>query len=65
MTRSQYEKLDRQWSLVEDTAKSEVTNDCLGIVPVIVTPVNALYFQNLLTFNCEGCYLYTDYTDFN
>lgn len=24
------------------------TNECLGIVPVIVTPANALYFQNLL-----------------
>lgn len=28
------------------------TNDCLGIVPVLVTATNALYFQNLLeTFN--------------
>lgn len=30
---------------------STYTNECIGIVPVIVTPANALYFQNLLSFD--------------
>ena len=25
------------------------TNDCLGIVPVFVSPINAMYFQNILS----------------
>lgn len=37
-------------SLVEDECSRTLveTDDCLGIVPVIVTPANALYFQEML-----------------
>ena len=46
MTRTQYNALDEYPGCVSSIVKSDVieTNDCLGIVPVIVTPVNAMYF---------------------
>lgn len=50
ITRKQYEPttFDSVQSILtdeEDGSKYAIyTNDCLGIVPVIVTPANALYF---------------------
>lgn len=53
ITRSQYEEYDKKnfvSSLVENEESSKIvwTNDCLGIVPVLVTAPNAMYFQGLL-----------------
>lgn len=53
ITRSQYGEYDKAncvKSMVEtDIAAQPIwTNDCLGIVPVLVTAPNAMYFQNLL-----------------
>lgn len=38
-------------SLVDDGCGKALvqTDDCLGIVPVVVSPVNALYFQDMLS----------------
>lgn len=43
MTRAQYGTVEN-YKCVSSDAVSAWTNECLGIVPVIVTPVNALYF---------------------
>lgn len=43
-TRAQYGVLDKKWNAVSCTSLGEWTNDCLGIVPVIVTPANAMFF---------------------
>ena len=53
ITRSQYSRFDTHncvTSLVTNEAETGwiQTNDCLGIVPILVTAANALYFQNLL-----------------
>lgn len=59
ITRSQYSTFDNHdcvKSLVENELEHKVTqtNDCLGIVPIVTTAANALYFQNLLeTFESE------------
>ena len=60
ITRSQYAKFDTHNcvnSLVDNELESQRvwTNDCLGIVPIVTTAANALYFQNLLeTFEGVG-----------
>lgn len=49
ITRSQYTSVETNCvssNIEELNILNEQTNDCLGIVPVIVTPINALYFQN-------------------
>ena len=55
MTRSKYQKFEQYSKCVmqenEDISSdlsSIETNECLGIVPIVVTPMNALYFQGLL-----------------
>ena len=53
ITRSQYETFDSHncvSSLIDNEQEIQGvwTNDCLGIVPILVTATNALYFQNLL-----------------
>ena len=55
ITRSQYKKFDtsRQSIVSADFGDGNVdkfSNDFLGIVPVVVTPANALFFQNMLDF---------------
>ena len=47
MTRAKYQSLENCQCISSDSI-SAWTNECLGIIPVIVTPVNALLFQNLL-----------------
>ena len=60
ITRSQYSEFDTHNcvnSLVDNELESQRvwTNDCLGIVPIVTTAANALYFQNLLeTFEGVG-----------
>lgn len=49
VTRSQYESLDSYDGCVVENDIS--TGNCLGIVPVIVTPANAMYFQQLLNID--------------
>lgn len=51
ITRTQYSKLENIEHKFVSTADDEHSNDFLGIVPVIVTPTNALFFQNLLDFS--------------
>lgn len=46
--RSEYDVFDNSTTYV--SSENGVTNDFLGIVPVIVTPVNALFFQGMLNF---------------
>lgn len=60
ITRSQYQQFDTH-NCVNSLADNELesqriwTNDCLGIVPIVTTAANALYFQNLLeTFEGAG-----------
>ena len=60
ITRTQYEPLNSYNGCV--TTNETNTNDCLGIVPVIVTPYNAMFFQNILNF--DGIYL-EDFKIFN
>ena len=52
ISKSNYDKASQATvsSVVEEDCYKTVveTNDCLGIVPVVVSPVNALYFQELL-----------------
>ena len=53
ITRQQYEQasFDSIKCTLSDDANSQYsiyTNDCLGIVPVIVSPANALYIQGML-----------------
>ena len=68
ITRAQYSSVEN-YNCVSSTFAdgSQVwTNDCLGIIPVIVTPANAMYFQNVLNFNAaklNGTYI--DYEAFN
>ena len=51
ITRSQYEQYkDIEHSFISSQNDSH-SNDFLGIVPVIVTPANALFFQNMLDFS--------------
>ena len=50
MTRAKYQSIQNCQCISCDEL-SAWTNECLGIVPVIVTPANALYFQNLLESN--------------
>lgn len=53
ITRSQYAEYDRH-NCVKSVVQNELqdtpvwTNECLGIVPVLVTAPQAMYFQNLL-----------------
>ena len=52
ISRSNYEKASYPTvsSVLSDDCETKVveTNDCLGIVPVVVSPLNALYFQQQL-----------------
>lgn len=43
MTRSQYDRVDN-YDCVSCEQLSSYTNECLGIVPVVVTPANAMFF---------------------
>ena len=43
ITRAQYQPV-QNYNCVSSEALSSYTNDCLGIIPVIVTPANAMYF---------------------
>lgn len=60
ITRSQYARFDTHncvRSLIDNELESQRvwTNDCLGIVPIVTTAANALYFQNMLeTFEGAG-----------
>ena len=73
MTRIQYSKLQvydgcvSSYEIDEDHNISGYnSNDCLGIVPVIVTPANALFFQNVLNFKLfENVLSAVDYTIFS
>lgn len=53
ITRSQYGILNKTDKIIESELTSPndkiYTNDFLGIIPVIVTPINAMFFQNILT----------------
>ena len=51
ITRSQYDKFNDVDDIINTNESGEYihTNDFLGIVPVIVTPLNAMFFQNILT----------------
>lgn len=51
ITRTQYSKFDNIEHKFVSTVDDEHSNDFLGIVPVIVTPTNAIFFQNLLDFS--------------
>ena len=43
ITRAQYDTVEN-YNCVSSEALSVWTNECLGIVPVVVTPANAMYF---------------------
>lgn len=49
ITNSQYEKFDGFEESFLSSSGDKRANDFLGIVPVIVTPANAMFFQNLLS----------------
>ena len=51
ITNAQYGKFDGFLSSFLSSTEDELANDFLGIVPVVVTPANAMFFQNLLTSN--------------
>ena len=53
MTRSQYSKFNSPRTYVSCIVSSENNelNEFLGIVPVVTTPANAMFFQNLLDFS--------------
>lgn len=56
ISRTQYQAYDLEecvTSLVEDDSERRVvaTNDCLGIIPVVTTAANAMWFQNILSFS--------------
>ena len=54
VTRAQYSKLvDCQGTFISSDIDAK-ENDFLGIVPVIVTPANALFFQSMLDFNISS-----------
>ena len=45
------------------SVSTQWTNDCLGIVPVVVSPVNAMYFQQLLgtkLINSDSSKMYSE-----
>ena len=69
ITRSQYDALTAYNGCVKTVISSSSGlsgynyNDCLGIVPVIVTPANALFFQNLLQFGNTS--VDVDYSAYN
>lgn len=48
ITRQQYGKFNQYNGCVKSLDGKTMYNDCLGIIPVIVTPANALYFQGLI-----------------
>lgn len=50
MTHAQYSKLDSSICSYVSTSIDNRSNDFLGIVPIITTPTNALFFQNMLDF---------------
>lgn len=64
ISKTNYDKADvaSVSSVLSDDCISSVveTNDCLGIVPVVVSPVNALYFQEQLKMIGD----YGTYVDF-
>lgn len=48
ISNNRYEKTSWNSIKTKQGSKTIQTNDCLGIVPVIVSPANALYYQRLL-----------------
>ena len=54
ITRSKYEKIDVISGDTRLTQKLFKDKDFLGIVPVVVTPMNALYFQELINVENEN-----------
>lgn len=46
ITRSKYQSTEINCIKTKIDDREEWTNDCLGIIPVIISPMNALYFQN-------------------
>lgn len=63
ITKYQYKKLNSTADLVQTRISADTyinTNDCLGIIPIIVTAANALFFQNLLSYDST-----IDYSIFN
>lgn len=63
MTRSEYKSLDSYQGCVRSdvtiSSNGISTNDCVGIIPVIVTAPNALFFQQMLNFDKEHDNLYS------
>ena len=49
ITRKQYEKISMVESISSTNKIFEKNEEFLGILPVIVTPVNAMYYQQLIT----------------
>lgn len=55
ITRQQYKRFDNYDGCVKTNMQIDSdeirknTNDCLGIVPVLITPANALFFQNSIS----------------
>lgn len=66
ITRTQYASLNSYDGCVQTSSENTIknTNDCLGIVPVIVTPANAMFFQNILNFGGSEIST-TNYSDYN
>lgn len=65
MLRSEYDQFENSTTFIKtscdnETSSTNVVNDFLGIVPIIVTPANALFFQGLLTFNNTELSSHTD-----
>lgn len=54
MTRSQYSQFKSPNAYMQCKLSGYEDNQFLGIVPVIVTPANAMFFQNLLDFRISG-----------
>lgn len=63
ITRAKYDSV-ANYNCVSSDALSSWTNECLGIVPVVVTPANAMYFQNVLSLNKHASSV-IDFTAFN
>lgn len=49
ITRKQYEKINMLSSFSANTKIIEKSEELLGIMPVIVSPINAMYFQGIIT----------------
>lgn len=73
ITRSQYQKLNHYDGCVQtlsnysnpDLSSSTHTNECLGIVPIVTTAANAMFFQQLLDFSAVKASDVAPYEAFN